>query len=417
MGEQMAATVSEYRSATSYIEEFLEDPENARRFSENEIALRLVGDFVQLRARSGISVEEFAARVGREPSYIQKLEAGAYAWCSVPALRSFARALGYDIELRDVFRKLDVPVHSGDVGVEPRLDAALRDGPAIPGGPPVLEEIDDDDDVTVTAAAPTAATGVTRSAREVERRTRLMEEWAFLFKAHNRGEAIELVVDKVQKGGVLVDMLVRGFVPLRQLVDASEPEALLGHKLRFKVVDFDVERAEVVLSERLAHESERDAKQLAFLKSLRIGEIRRGVVKTVTDFGAFVDLGGVDGLIHISELARAPVEQVADVVKKGDVVDVRVLKVDLETKRISLSRKRALPEAAVNPASHVAPEPGPAISVRLAAAASAPVRELSAEPATGEPATATAAATTTEYPEGSVGWQLQQRGKQLPTTL
>ena len=176
MGEQMAATVAEYRSAKSYIAEFLEDPENARRFAEKEIAFRLVDDFVQLRARSGISVEEFAARVGREPSYIQKLEAGAYAWCSVPALRSFARALGYDIELRDVFRKLEEPVHSGDVGVEPRLDAALRDGPAIPGGPPVLEEIDDDDEDAAVPRPhpprppPCAVTAGSRAARAFDRR-------------------------------------------------------------------------------------------------------------------------------------------------------------------------------------------------------------------------------------------------------
>ena len=147
-------------------------------------------------------------------------------------------------------------------------------------------------------------------------------------------------------------------------MNAAEPEALLGHKLRFKVVDIDPSR-EFVLSERQAHESERDAKQLAFLKSLRVGEIRRGVVKTLTDFGAFVDLGGVDGLIHISELARTPVKQAADVVKKGDVVDVHVLKVDLETKRISLSRKRALPEATVDAVAQATPEPGPASSVPL----------------------------------------------------
>ncbi len=179
-----------------------------------------------------------------------------------------------------------------------------------------------------------------------ERRARALKTWEKVIEAHERDEVIEATVTQVVKGGVLVDLGMRGFVPASQIrrQPVGNLDELVGQKLRLKVIDLDHKRHRVVLSQRLVLEEEMQAKKQELLDTLEPGQIREGVVVRLADFGAFVDLGGVDGLIHNSELSYARIKHPSEVVKIGDVVQVEIMKFDPETKKVSLSLKHALPD-------------------------------------------------------------------------
>jgi small subunit ribosomal protein S1 len=164
-------------------------------------------------------------------------------------------------------------------------------------------------------------------------------------------EIVEAEVVDVNRGGVLVQFgRLRGFVPnshlssiprglsRKQLREAKDD--LVGQTLTLVVIEVNQRRRRLVMSERLAQSQKR--KQV--LEELVEGDVRTGVVRNLVDFGAFVDLGGIDGLIHISELDWAHVEHPRDVLNVGDEVEVYVLDVDREKERIGLSRKRLLPD-------------------------------------------------------------------------
>lgn len=125
--------MAKYRSIESYIDEFVRYPQNERMLAESNIGLGLTREFTRLRKLAGLSQTELATRVGRKQPYIAKLESGAYDRCSVPTLRTFARALGFDIDVESMFRKIDQSIFSGDVGVDASLDAELTrdDGESI----------------------------------------------------------------------------------------------------------------------------------------------------------------------------------------------------------------------------------------------------------------------------------------------
>jgi ribosomal protein S1 len=153
-------------------------------------------------------------------------------------------------------------------------------------------------------------------------------------------------VTQVVKGGVLVDLGMRGFVPASQIrrQPVGNLDELVGKKLRLKVIDLDHKRHRVVLSQRQVLEEELNAKKQELLGTLQVGQIREGVVVRLAEFGAFVDLGGIDGLIHNSELSYARIKHPSEVVKIGDTVSVEVMKFDPEAKKVSLSLKHALPD-------------------------------------------------------------------------
>jgi len=121
-------------------------------------------------------------------------------------------------------------------------------------------------------------------------------------------------------------------------------DELVSQHLRLKVIDLDHKRHRVVLSQRLVLEEELQAKKQELLDTLEVGQIRSGVVVRLADFGAFVDLGGIDGLIHNSELSYSRIKHPSEVVKIGDVVQVEIMKFDPEAKKVSLSLKHALPD-------------------------------------------------------------------------
>ncbi len=179
-----------------------------------------------------------------------------------------------------------------------------------------------------------------------ERRARALKTWEKVIAAHDNDEVIEATVTQVVKGGVLVDLGMRGFVPASQIrrQPVGNLDELIGKRLRLKVIDLDHKRHRVVLSQRQVLEEELNQKKAELLGTLTIGQIREGVVVRLAEFGAFVDLGGIDGLIHNSELSYARIKHPSEVVKIGDVVSVQIMKFDPEAKKVSLSLKHALPD-------------------------------------------------------------------------
>ena len=148
-------------------------------------------------------------------------------------------------------------------------------------------------------------------------------------------------VIEVVKGGLIIDIGLRGFVPasLVELRRVRDLDPYIGMDLEAKIIELDKNRNNVVLSRRAWLEETQNEQREEFLDNLQPGEKRSGVVSSVVSFGAFVDLGGMDGLIHVSELSWKHVDHPNSVVTVGDEVDVEVLEVDRERERISLSLK------------------------------------------------------------------------------
>lgn len=158
-------------------------------------------------------------------------------------------------------------------------------------------------------------------------------------------EVFESEVKDVVKGGLVVDLGVRGFIPA-SLVESHFVEDFSDYKgktLSLMVVELDREKNRVILSHRAVVEKEQTDKKQELLDSIQTGEVLEGTVQRLTDFGAFVDIGGIDGLVHISQLSHTHVDKPSDVVEEGQKVQVKVLSVDRDNERISLSIKETLP--------------------------------------------------------------------------
>ncbi|MEJ8765187.1 30S ribosomal protein S1 [Oceanobacillus sp. HCA-5259] len=169
--------------------------------------------------------------------------------------------------------------------------------------------------------------------------------WEDLEAKHDNKEVFETVVKEVVKGGLVVDVGVRGFIPASlvetyYVEDFSDYE---GKTLEVIVEELDRSQNRVILSHRAVVEKEEEEKKKELLDSLEQGQVIEGTVQRLTGFGAFVDLGGIDGLVHISQLAHYHVEKASDVVSEGDKIEVEVLSVDRDNERISLSHKATLP--------------------------------------------------------------------------
>lgn len=169
--------------------------------------------------------------------------------------------------------------------------------------------------------------------------------WDILQQKMDNNEIIEAKVADVVKGGLVVDVGVRGFIPA-SMVERHFVEDFSDYKgrtLRLKVKELDREKNKVILSQKDVLDEEYEANKQKVLASLQPGQQLEGTVQRLTSFGAFVDVGGVDGLVHISEMAWHHVEDPSEVVKEGDKVKVQVLKVDPANERISLSIKATQP--------------------------------------------------------------------------
>jgi small subunit ribosomal protein S1 len=196
------------------------------------------------------------------------------------------------------------------------------------------------DEVEVALDSVEDGTGETRLSREKAKRART---WTRLEEAFNKSEIVTGVITGRVKGGFTVEIEnVRAFLP-GSLVDVRpvrDTSYLEGKPLEFKVIKLDQKRNNVVVSRRAVVEQEFSAERSALMDNLQEGAVVRGTVKNLTDYGAFVDLGGIDGLLHITDMAWKRVKHPSEVVKVGDEVEVRILKFDRERSRVSLGLKQ-----------------------------------------------------------------------------
>lgn len=173
-----------------------------------------------------------------------------------------------------------------------------------------------------------------------------VEAWEKVKEAHEKGETLEAEVVEVVKGGLVLDIGLRGFMPASQVERgyASDLGKYLGQTLRAKVIEIDRSKNRVILSRKTVLEEERRLAKDRIWAELAEGQVREGTVKSLTDFGAFVDLGGVDGLIHVSELSWGRVKHPSEVLKEGDHVKVMILRLDREKGKVSLGLRQTLPD-------------------------------------------------------------------------
>jgi small subunit ribosomal protein S1 len=201
-------------------------------------------------------------------------------------------------------------------------------------------EVKPGDQVEVALDAVEDGNGETRLSREKAKRART---WTRLEKAFEASEIVSGVITGRVKGGFTVEIeTVRAFLP-GSLVDVRpvrDTAYLEGKPLEFKVIKLDQKRNNVVVSRRAVVEQEFSAERSALLDNLQEGSVVRGTVKNLTDYGAFVDLGGIDGLLHITDMAWKRVKHPSEVVKVGDEIEVRILKFDRERSRVSLGLKQ-----------------------------------------------------------------------------
>ncbi len=226
-----------------------------------------------------------------------------------------------------------VTVHAGlkSEGVIPRTQFLNETGEL---------EVAIGDTVQVAMDAVDDGFGETRLSREKAKRA---ESWQILENVYEKQEVIKGLISGRVKGGFTVEIRdIRAFLP-GSLVDVRplrENEQLEGRELEFKVIKLDQKRNNVVVSRRSVLEQENSEEREALLESLQEGQEVKGIVKNLTDYGAFVDLGGVDGLLHITDMAWKRIKHPGEIVAVGDEIDVKVLKFDRERNRVSLGLKQ-----------------------------------------------------------------------------
>ena len=175
-----------------------------------------------------------------------------------------------------------------------------------------------------------------------KKRAEVEQNFNRIEKIYENGDTVEGEVMECVKGGLIVDIGLRGFLPA-SLIDVRKTkdiESYIGKKCACKIIEVDRHRNNVVLSRKAIIEDERREQRKELLNNMEIGQIRKGVVTSIADFGAFVDAGGVDGLVHISELSWNHVKHPSEVVEVNQEVDVEILGIDYEKQRLSLGLKQ-----------------------------------------------------------------------------
>lgn len=224
------------------------------------------------------------------------------------------------------------------------VDAGLKSESMIP-----VEQFQDErgnvevnigDEVRVALDAVEDGYGTTRLSRE---RAKRLESWAILEKAYQNKETVRGIIQGRVKGGFTVEInKIRAFLP-GSLVDVKpvrDPESLEGKEFDFKVIKIDAKRNNIVVSRRSAMEAENSVEREALLENLHEGDEIKGVVKNLTDYGAFIDLGGIDGLLHITDMSWKRIKHPSEILNIGDEVRVKILKFDRNHARVSLGLKQ-----------------------------------------------------------------------------
>ena len=201
-------------------------------------------------------------------------------------------------------------------------------------------EVEVGDEVEVALDALEDGYGETKLSREKARRARA---WTELERIHEAGESVTGIITGKVKGGFTVELQdLRAFLP-SSLVDVRpvrDTTYLEGRELEFKLVKIDTKRNNIVVSRRAVVESEYSVEREELINALKEGAVVKGIVKNLTDYGAFLDLGGIDGLLHITDMAWKRVKHPSEIVSIGDEIEVRVLKFDKEKTRVSLGLKQ-----------------------------------------------------------------------------
>ncbi len=216
-------------------------------------------------------------------------------------------------------------------GAVPREE--FRDNEALAPGYEVevlLESLEDDDGVVVLS----------------KKKADFLRVWEKIREAYESGSPIEGKLVRKIKGGMTVDLMgVDAFLPGSQIALRRVPniEDLVGDVYDFKIIKLNKRRRNIVVSRRVILEAERGKKRETLVKELLVGQVRAGIIKNITDFGAFIDLGGLDGLLHITDMSWGRVGHPSDMVSIGQELDVKVLDIDWKRERISLGLKQLLP--------------------------------------------------------------------------
>ena len=232
---------------------------------------------------------------------------------------------GKILEIRDNDILVDIGYKSE--GLIPKSE--FKDVESLNVGDPtevLLERLEDDEGMVVLS----------------KQRAELQRNWQRVLSEFKEGDIIEGEITGMVKGGLLVDVGVEAFLPGSQVdvIPVRNPQEYMGKTLEFKILKINEERRNIVLSRReLLEESRREQKK-ALLEEIKAGQVRHGVVKNITDFGAFIDLNGMDGLLHITDISWGRVNHPSDVLSVGQELDVMVLDVDMERERISLGLKQ-----------------------------------------------------------------------------
>ncbi len=180
-----------------------------------------------------------------------------------------------------------------------------------------------------------------------KRRADAEQAWDKIEAARASGEIIQAIVQQRVKGGLVVNLGMRGFVPASHVGSGSlkvNLDRYIGQTIPLKVIEVDKDRQKIVLSNKLAIQEERETKSAELKANLAPEQRRLGTVRRLTPYGAFVDLGGIDGLLHISEMSWTRINDPKEILKEGQEVEVMVLKVDLENDRVSLGLKQIQPD-------------------------------------------------------------------------
>ena len=252
--------------------------------------------------------------------------------------------------------RIGVVIREDDAGVI--VDVGHKREGFVPAGD--LERLDEDARARVTLGAEIPVMVLRPEDREGRpllsvNQAIMQEDWLHAEEMMKNGKVFEGIVTDHNRGGIVVPFgRIRGFIPASQIVGIprrlQEDErrkrlaAMVDQTIGLKVIEVDRRRRRLIFSQRRALRAWQEKKREEVMEELREGDVRQGQVTDITGFGAFVDLGGADGLIHVSELSWKRVDNPRDVLKIGDEVEVYVLSVDQDRKRIALSRKKLLPD-------------------------------------------------------------------------
>ncbi len=258
------------------------------------------------------------------------------------------------VEAEDIERRLDDSVQDFSVNTvlegvvvdftnnEVMLDIGYKSEGVVPRSEWGEEEVEIGDKVQVLLEAVEGDSGVVQLSKE---KADQLRAWQFISETVHEGDIVTGEVVRKIKGGLLIDIGVPVFLPASQ-VDIRRPGEIadyIGNLLTCKVLKIDYERHNIVLSRRQLIEEQRELMQKRLFPSLESGEIRTGKVKNIVDFGAFVDLGGIDGLLHITDMSWGRISHPSEIVAIDDEIEVKILSVDEEERKVALGLKQKTP--------------------------------------------------------------------------